>query len=497
MGVSAGCGGRLRRSLKPLRGDGMENFLYRLEQAVWSFPMLVLILGTGLYLTLRLRFMTLRRLPEAMGLLFRSGRSGGVSALGALCTSLSATVGTGNIVGVATALALGGPGALLWMEVSAAIGMAVKYAEGYFAVMYRSRAADGSLHGGPFAYITLGLGPGFRPLAAAFALFGAMAGLCGVGTFVQVGSVCACLTGYLEGLGRSLHSVPVLGRSVPVSAVILGLVFTVSAGLLIFGGIRRISRVSTVLMPAMGGLYVLCCLWILVSRCTELPGTVLQILCGAVRPSAAAGGLLGAMTAGVSRGVFSNEAGLGTAPIAAAAAENVTPREQGLISMTASVFDTFLICTLTGLSLLLTGTGGLGVTAAMDTFARGLPLPGALSRGLVLLCLALFSFTTVVGWSFYGAECLRYLFGDRPKLRTVYLSLYLLTVSAAPCFPVQSLWEAANICNGLMAVPNLIGILLLSPRLPREATSPDRRARRSRRTGRRLRSRRPAPVRQS
>ena len=472
----------------------METVLFRLEQAVWGFPLLTLILGTGIFLTLRLRFLTLRQLPRAMGLLLRRGKGDGVSPLGALCTSLSATVGTGNIVGVATALALGGPGALLWMELSAAAGMAVKYAEGFFAVKYRVRSADGSLHGGPFTYISRGLGPGYRFLAAAFAFLGAAAGLCGVGTFVQVGSVSACLTEYLGTLGRRGAVICLFGRQFSAAAAVIGAVFAVFSGLLIFGGMARISRVSTVLMPVMGGLYMACCLGIILSRASLLPGTLLKILHDAFCPGAAVGGLLGAASAGVSRGIFSNEAGLGTAPIAAAAAENVTPEEQGLISMTASVFDTFLICTLTGLSLLLTGSGGLGVTGAMDAFALGLPLPAWMSRGLVVLCLTLFAFTTVVGWSYYGVECLRYLTGDRPAVRSLYLILYLFTVLLAPLFPIQSVWQAANIFNGLMAVPNLMGILLLAPQLPgaglRRAGTPNKSGRRAQKR----RCRIPAPV---
>ena len=471
----------------------MELFLFRLEKAVWGPPLLALILGTGLYLTARLRLLPLRGLPEAFRLLFRPRKGGGVSALGTLCTSLSATVGTGNIVGVATALALGGPGALLWMEISAAAGMAIKFAEGYFAVRCRTRAAGGSLHGGPFAYILLGLGPKFRVLATLFALCGAAAGICGVGTFVQTGSAAACLTGYLDSLDVHGHAVFLLGRSVPLAAALLGAVFAALAGFAILGGIRRISRVSTVLLPLMGGIYVLSCLWILSARAALLPQVLRRIFAGAFSRSAAGGGVLGAVTAGVSRGVFSNEAGLGTAPIAAAAAEDVSPREQGLVSMTATVFDTFLICTLTGLTILLTGAGGMGVTAAMDAFARGLPLPGFLGRGIVVICLTLFAFTTVVGWSYYGAECLRFLVGDRPVVRNAYLSVYLFTVLLAPCCPVQPLWQAANICNGLMAVPNLIGLLLLSPRLPREAKTGGR-ARRSAHRPPRRRSRRQAPV---
>lgn len=438
--------------------------LYHLEQAVWGAPLLVLILGSGAYLTIRLRALPLRRLGKAMGLVFRRESGSGISPFAALCTSLSATIGTGNIVGVASALAIGGPGALFWMELSAVLGMAVKYAEGLLAVKYRYTEPDGTHRGGPFAYILLGLGRGWRPLAVCFALFGALAGICGVGTFVQIGSITACVESFCLRCVPAMGQVRLFGRAYCAAVIWIGLLLTVISGVVILGGIRKISGVSSVLVPVMGGIYVSCCLWILATHLTRLPAVLMEVVRCAVKPAAAGGGILGAIQAGVSRGVFSNEAGLGTSPIATAAVDADQPAEQGLISMTASVFDTLIVCTLTGLTILCTGagTGALGVTAAMDAFARGLPFPDAVSRGLIVLCLTLFAFTTVLGWSYYGTACLDFLTGGKPGIRKFYLSLYTFTVFIAPYFPVQSLWQAASICNGLMAVPNLIGILLLS-----------------------------------
>ena len=443
----------------------MEVWLARLEQAVWGWPLLLLILGTGLYLTLRLRLLPLRRLGMAMRLLFRKGTGTGVSPFAALCTSLSATVGTGNIVGVATALVIGGPGALLWMELSAVICMSLKYAEGLLAVRFRETRPDGSRFGGPFTYITQGLGRRWRPLAAAFALLGTLAGLLGVGTFVQIGSVTACLRGFLDRCFPRLPRVLLLGQTFPAGVPVLAVLLTVGTAAVVFRDVRSISRLSAVLVPVMGGLYLLCCLWILGAHAKAIPGVLARIVKGALRPGAAAGGLLGTVQAGVSRGIFSNEAGLGTAPIAAACAEGVSPAEQGLVSMTASVFDTLLVCTLTGLAILSVG-GSLqqgGALAAMEAFSAGLPLPERFSRALVTLCLTLFAFTTVVGWSFYGARCLAFLTGGARLPERLYLLLYVLTVPAAPFFPIRSVWTAANILNGLMAVPNILGILLLSP----------------------------------
>ena len=486
----------------------LELILGNIERALWSGPLLGLILGTGLYLHIRLRFLPLRRLPRALRLLLHpphadgkvpslqeacdgarrdgsqpssrrrrrlpTGKHRGVSPFAALCTSLSATIGTGNIVGVATALALGGAGALLWMVLSALTGLAVKYAEGWFAVRCRFQNEDGSRSGGPFAYILLGLGPKWRALAATFAFFGAAAGVCGAGTFVQVHSVTAAARWFLERWFPPTATVTIGSAALPLPVFMLGLLLTLSAAVVIAGGIRRISSLSSVLVPLMGGIYVLCCLWVLLRRWDALGGVLYRIVTEAFSLRAAGGGMLAAMTAGVSRGIFSNEAGLGTAPIALAAAEEDDPERQGLLSMTGTFFDTILICTLTGLTILCAGVEprNAGVSAVMEAFSLGLPLPAAVGQGLVLLCLLLFSFTTVVGWNYYAVQCLDFLTGGNRRPRRLYQCVYVLTVFVAPWLSLQSVWHAAGICNGLMALPNLVGLLLLSPRLNADGRVP-------------------------
>ena len=452
----------------------MEAFLSRVEGLLWGWPMLALLVGAGAYLMAELRFYPLRRLPWAMGLVLRGARdhSSGVSSFGALCTALSATIGTGNIVGVAGALTLGGPGALFWMELSALTGLALKYGEGLLAVRYRFQDGAGRPWGGPFAYILLGLGPRWKPLARCFALCCAGAGLLGVGTLVQVGSVSACFSAWLYRIRGSLQILNFPGGiQVPLGAFLLGLGITLTASAVIFGGIQRVSRISSILVPVMGGAYLLCCLWILANRHEALFPALKSVLVGALQPKAVGGGLLGTVMAGVSRGVFSNEAGLGTAPIAAASAEETDPVKQGLISMTATVFDTFLICTITGLTLLVTGTHSLGVSGAMEAFARGLPLPEAFSMGLVLLFLLLFSFTTVVGWSCYGTACLDFLIGGSTAARRIYLLIYVATAALAPFCSARGIWSAAGICNALMALPNLLALLLLHGEIRRISAS--------------------------
>lgn len=453
----------------------MELILLHLERAVWGWPLIALILGSGVYLTVFLRFLPIRKLGAAMRLAVGSRNGSGVTPFGALCTTLSATIGTGNLIGVASAIAIGGPGALFWMEVSAVTGMAVKYAEGYLAILYRRTLPDGTHCGGPSTYILLGLGRKWKQLAVLFACFGAAAGLFGVGTFVQVGSISACLEAFLSACKSDILCVTVFGRPYSVALAALGIIMTVGTALLVFRGIGSLSRISSVLVPCMGGLYLVCCLWILANHLPVLPKVLHSIVSNAFAPTAVGGGVLGTIQAGVSRGVFSNEAGLGTAPIAAASADGAGPCEQGLISMTASVFDTLIICTMTGLVILCSGTnvGAGGIQGVMEAFASGLPLPQILSRGLVVLILLLFGFTTVVGWSFYGVRCLAFLTGGSQICERLYLSAYVGTVFIAPYFPVQSVWMAANICNSLMAVPNLIAILLLSSHLRLDANDID------------------------
>lgn len=446
-------------------------FLKVAEQAVWSRPLLLLIFGCGLYLNTRLHFLPLRKLPYALHLISEKPEDGGISPFASLCTALSATVGTGNIVGAAGAVVLGGAGALFWMDLSAVLCMSVKYAECLLAVRFREKTPDG-YRGGPFCYLRQLPGRTGKTLAAVFAVCGAAAGLLGVGTFVQVNSVTAGIDHYLS---RCLPNVfPVItlfGCSCSLLVPLVCGLFTVSAALILRGGAKRIAKASAVLVPVMAGLYLLLCLWILIACRAALPEVLLRIFTETFCPRAVCGGVLGVLQAGVSRGIFSNEAGLGTAPIAAASADCSSPVRQGLVGMTANLFDTVIICTLTGLTVLCTGADRLGLfgtAVTMQAYARGLPFPPALSQGAVLLCLALFAFTTVVGWSFYGTSCLDYLSHGSRRAKRVYLLLYLSAVFFAPYLHAETVWTAANLCNGLMAAPNLLGLLLLGGTVVRE-----------------------------
>ena len=330
-----------------------------IDDAVWGLPLICLIMVTGILLTVRLGGVQVRHLGKAFKFMFQDEEDGHgeVTSFGALCTALSATIGTGNIAGVATAIAAGGPGALFWMVVAAFFGMATKYSEGLLAIKYRTIDQDGHVLGGPFYYIENGMGKKWKWLAKIFAFFGAGVGLFGIGTFTQVNSIASAVKNFFD--PDMAHTVTVLGNDYSIATVIAGILLTVFVGLVVIGGIKRISKVSEVVVPFMAVLYVVLCLIIVFTNIKAVPGAFAEIISSAFNGSALAGGVMGsmivAMQKGVARGIFSNESGLGSAPIAAAAARTKDPVRQGLVSMTGTFIDTIVICTMTGLSIVIAG----------------------------------------------------------------------------------------------------------------------------------------------
>ena len=434
----------------------MIQFLDQLDNFIWGPPLLVLLVGTGIMLTIRLGLIQVTKLPQALKLIFKSDHSGegDISSFGALCTALAATVGTGNIIGVATALAAGGPGALFWMWFAAFFGMATKYAEGVLAIKYRQLDENGQVAGGPMYYITNGMGEKFKPLAIFFAFSGGLVALFGMGTFTQVNAITSSIENTLHLPGEGV-----------------GLVLALLVGIITFRGINSISKVAEKVVPVMAACYLIICVTILVINHASLLPAFELIFKSALTPTAAVGGFTGATVAmairnGVARGVFSNESGLGSAPIAAAAAKTEWAAEQGLISMTGTFIDSLIICTLTGLTLMVTGvwqmsdvaTGALTETA----FNTVLPTIGGLPLGSVLLmvCLSLFAFTTILGWNYYGERCCEFLFGV--KSITPYRLIFVLMVGLGAFLQLEAVWLIADIVNGLMALPNLIAIVALS-----------------------------------
>ena len=447
----------------------INNFITWFDGVVWGLPLIILILVTGFLLTVRLGFLQVRHLGKALKFMVKNeeGGEGEVTSFGALCTALSATIGTGNIVGVATAIAAGGPGALFWMIVAAFFGMATKYAEGLLAIKYRTIDKEGHVLGGPFYYIENGMGKQWRWLAKIFAFFGAGVGLFGIGTFTQVNGISSAVTNFFD--PDKAHTVALFGNTYSWATVIACLILTLCVGLVVLGGIQRIAKVSQIIVPFMAVLYVALALIIVITNITAVPGAIATIVKTAFNGSALAGGAIGtmvvAMQKGIARGIFSNESGLGSAPIAAAAAQTKEPVRQGLVSMTGTFIDTIVICTMTGLSIVITetwNTGLEGVAITTAAFQKGLPFPAQFASFALMLCLVFFAFTTILGWDYYGERCLEYLFNRNMTAVKTYRWLYIICVFFGPYMTVAAVWNIADIFNALMAFPNLIALLALS-----------------------------------
>ena len=448
----------------------VNTALNTFDDLVWGVPLIVLILATGIYLTIRLKGMQILRLPAALRYMVQNEEEGHgeVTSFGALCTAMSATIGTGNIVGVATAIVAGGPGALFWMWVAAFFGMATKYAEGVLAICYRTVDKEtGHVLGGPFYYIENGMGKNWRWMGKIFAFFGAGVGLLGIGTFTQVNGITSAVGDFFD--SQKSWTVWVFGREYSAAVLIAGLVLTVCVALVVLGGLERIATVSQIIVPFMAIFYVAACVLILIVNAQKVPGAFRLIVESAFGLRAAAGGTLSAvllaMQKGIARGIFSNEAGLGSAPIAAAAARTKEPVRQGLVSMTGTFIDTIVICTMTGLSIVLTGayeTGLEGVAVTTYAFNQGLPIPAWASSFLLMVCLIFFAFTTIIGWNYYGERCLEYLSNGSKRAVAAYRFLYILAIFIGPFMTVEAVWTIADIFNALMAIPNLIAVLALS-----------------------------------
>ncbi|MFI3272983.1 MAG: sodium:alanine symporter family protein [Pseudomonadota bacterium] len=422
------------------------------DSFVWGPPLLALLVGTGLFLTIRLGLLQVIRLPLALRYVFgkdtEAKEAGDVSSFAALCTALAATIGTGNIVGVATAVTAGGPGALFWMWVAAFFGMATKYAEGLLAVKYRKVDENGQMSGGPMYYLEYGLGS--KMLARIFALMGILVAFFGIGTFAQVNAIkdAASLT----------FNMPVMGTAI---------ILTILVAAVTIGGIRSIARVAERVVPFMAVLYLIAALVVLILNYDKIIPAINLIIYSAFNPQAALGGAAGmtmlvAMRSGIARGVFSNESGLGSAPIAAAAAKTKSCVRQGLITMTGTFFDTIIICTMTGLVLVITGVWNDPnvAGAAMTNAAFAIGMENNIGQYAATVGLILFAFTTILGWNYYGERCTEYLFGVKGIMP--YRVIFICLVAVGAFLELELIWVLADIVNGLMAIPNLIGLLGLS-----------------------------------
>lgn len=432
----------------------------------WCF--VALLLFVGIYLTVRTRFFPFRHLGRALRAVFcgTHGAKGEVTVFSSLCTTLAATIGTGNIVGVAAAVAVGGPGVLFWMLAASLFSMATKYAENLLAVLYRRRDKKGKSLGGPFYYIQYGLGRKFTWLGKLFAIACVIAGAVGMGTVTQSNSI----SGAVQALFADAGAVKLFGREVSSAAVLTSVVVTILTGLVIFGGVGRIAAVSEAVVPVMSVGYILLC-GIILFRCRMMIPEAVRLIFQCAFTPQAAGGAVAGMTVrkvallGIQRGIFSNEAGLGTSSIAAASAETDDAVLQGYNGIVSVFIDTIVLCTLTGLTVIVTGAAGeSGVQVANNSWEMGLPWNPGISRTILSLFLVIFGFTSILGWNCYVERSLTYLF-DNDKVTKLYQCVYLLAVFMGPFLSVQFAWRVADFTNALMAIPNLIALYLLREKI--------------------------------
>ena len=460
-----------------------NDILVKIDDVVWGIPTIVLILVTGLILTIRTRGIQFTKLGRAFKQIFKKNEGAGeLSGFSALCTALSATIGTGNIVGVATAIFAGGPGALFWMWFAAILGAATKYAECMLAIKYREVKDDGTVLGGPFYTIEKGMGKKWKWLAILFAIFGVAAGLLGIGTMTQINGI----TSAVNMAVKSDVAFTLFGNDYTWATVIGGAVVTICAALVIIGGLKRISKVAEKIVPAMAIIYVFLGLSVLIMNATKVPAAFALIFKSAFGWQAAAGGVAGfvlkqvmdSMQKGIARGIFSNEAGLGSAPIAAAPVQTKEPVEQGLVNMTGTVIDTLIVCTMTGLAIVIAmcnpefvSDGATGVQLTSKALSFNLGGDGVSVQFLLMLCLAFFAFTTILGWDYYSEKCLEYITNGRMKFVMVYRFIYIVMIAIGPYFTVDAVFTIADITNGLMAIPNCISLIVLSGVVAKETKS--------------------------
>lgn len=447
--------------------EAINSFLTTVDNLVWGVPLMVLIMAGGILLTARLGLLQMRRLPLALKWMFKNEEEGDgeISSFAALCTALSATIGTGNIVGVATAVCAGGPGALFWMILAAFFGMATKFSEGLLAVKYRVVAEDGHSLGGPFYYIEKGMGTKWKWLAKIFAFFGVCVGLFGIGTFSQVNGISSAVQNFFDPNKSNCVNIPFLGEY-SWAVVISSLILAACVAAILIGGLKRIATVSQIIVPFMAVIYLIFSVALILLNITEIPAAIVTVVKGAFNPSAVTGGVIGSfflsMKKGVSRGIFSNEAGLGTGSIAHACADTSKPVKQGMFGIFEVFADTIVICTLTALVILVSGVPvNYGAAAGAELTISGFTSTyGGWVSIFTAVAMCCFAFSTIIGWGLYGARCIEFLFSA--KVIRPFMIAYSLVAIIGATVDLGLLWSIAETFNGLMAIPNLIGVFLLS-----------------------------------
>lgn len=456
--------------------EKISQIVSKISEFIWGTPLLILLLFVGVLLTVRLKGIQITKLFKAMKYSVQNEEDGigEVSSFGALCISLSATIGTGSIIGVAMAISIGGPGALFWLVVAGILGMATKYAEGFLGIRFRKIRKDGTTMGGPYAYIEYGMGSKWKWLAKTFAIFGLLAGVMGMGTLTQVTGITQSIEHVF--LKETSTMVNIFGNQVSLIAIVVGAVITILTALVILGGIQRIEKVCTLFVPVMAIAYVSICLILIIVNITAVPNAISEIVKCAFNVKAIGGGFAGTLLVviqqGISKGVFSNESGLGSVPIASSTAKTKDPVRQGLSTMTNTLYIV-IICILTGLSIVVTGawkeSGLEGVNIATVAFEKGLYfLPKIIPACIIMISLTFFAFSSIVGWVVYGIRCTDYLTNNNKKAQTIYKWAWILSVFIGPYFTVTIVWQVSDIFNALMAIPNLVALIFLSGLVSKE-----------------------------
>lgn len=450
--------------------EKLSEIISKISEFIWGIPLLILLLFVGVMLTIKLKGIQITKLFKAMKYSIQNEEDGvgEVSSFGALCISLSATIGTGSIIGVAMAISIGGPGALFWLVVAGILGMATKYAEGFLAIRFRKIRKDGTTMGGPYAYIEYGMGKKWKWLAKLFAIFGLLAGVMGMGTLTQITGITQSIEHVF--LNESSTMFKILGTNVSLIAIIVGAVVTVLTALVILGGIQRIEKVCTIFVPVMAIAYVTICLLLIFANIGQIPAALLEVVKCAFDVKSIGGGFAGSLLIviqqGIAKGVFSNESGLGSVPIASSTAKTKDPVRQGLSTMTNTLYIV-IICIMTGLSIVLTGAwkeqGLEGVNIATVAFEKGLYfLPKIIPACIIMVSLSFFAFSSIVGWVVYGIRCTDYLTHNSKKAQTIYKWAWIIAVFIGPYISISIIWQVSDIFNALMAIPNLVALIFLS-----------------------------------
>ncbi len=445
------------------------KILPKIHDFLWGAPLIVFILFVGIVLSIKLKGLQIRKLPKAFSFMLQKETPDAkrVSSFEALCISLSATLGTGNITGVATAITLGGVGALLWMEIGAILGMVVKYAESFLAIKYRY-IKDDLIIGGPFIYIEKGLKRNGKKLAISFATFGMLASILGMGTFIQINGISDAFRNIFT-IDFTIN-LPYLNLEISIFQLIIGAVFATLCGFVLIGGIKKISKLCEILVPFMAFLYITLCLIIIVCKLNKIPYFLNVLISMAKSKKAMIGGIIAsfntlAIKQGISKGLFSNEAGMGSSPIAVANVKGHDPIKEGLLGMMSTFLGTIVICTLTGLVIILTSAYQQkleGIYITEYAFTKGLPFPSIITMLLLLVCITCFAFTTMIGWHLYGIKCLNYLTNNNQRVAKIYNVIYIIMIFIGAFLKITFIWDLTEILCALMSIPNLIAILSLS-----------------------------------